>query len=146
MTVEEPVLIEITAPHGHTEAVEAALKRSGIRVTVEAGVERRAAGVLPWLIRIAVEGTIYELLKYVAKSGAKGVKGMFHDLRDSREGASEEGAIELVDSEHTHVILSSTLPDEAIEALEDLDWDERRGDYLVWRPDREEWLDPTKRN
>jgi hypothetical protein len=44
------------------------------------------------------------------------------------------------------VILSSTLPDEAIEALGELDWTEKRGDYLVWSDDRREWRDPTKRD
>jgi hypothetical protein len=147
LEIEEPVLIEATAPVGHAEAVEAVLERSGLDVRVEAAVERRSAGLLPWLIRIAVEGTIYELLKYVAASGTTGIKEMFRDLVDARDGAgSGKGSIELVDAEHTHVILSSTLPDEAIEALSELDWTEKRGDYLVWSDDRREWRDPTKRD
>jgi hypothetical protein len=109
-------------------------------------VERRAADVLPWLIRLVVEGTIYELLKYVATTGTTGIKEMYRELRDAREGAGNgEGSVELVDSEHTHVILSSTFSEEAIEVLEDLDWSEKRGD-LVWRAERGEWSDPTKRD
>jgi hypothetical protein len=87
LELEEPVLIEATAPVGHAEAVEAVLERNGLDVRVEAAVERRSAGLLPWLIRIAVEGTIYELLKYVASSGTTGIKEMFRDLVDARDGA-----------------------------------------------------------
>jgi hypothetical protein len=144
--IEEPVLIEATAPAGHAAAVEAVLKRNGLDARVEASVERRSAGLLPWLVRIALEGTVYELLKYMATTGTTAIKDMYRELQEAREGAgSGEGSVELVDSEHTHVILSGAVPDEAIEALEALDWSEKRGDYLVWRADRGEWWDPTKR-
>jgi hypothetical protein len=72
--IEDPVLIEATAPAGHVEAVEAVLKRNGLDARVEAGIERRAVGDLPWLTRIVEEGTIYELLKFVATGGTTGSK------------------------------------------------------------------------
>jgi hypothetical protein len=72
---------------------------------------------------------------------------MYRELQEAREGAgSGEGAVELVDYEHTHVIPSNAVPDEAIEALAALAWSEKRGGYLVWRADRGEWWDPTKRD
>jgi hypothetical protein len=145
--IEDPVLIEATAPAGHVEAVEAVLKRNGLDARVEAGIERRAVGDLPWLIRIVEEGTIYELLKFVATGGTTGIKEMYRELRDARNGAGNgKGSVELVDSENTHVILSSTLPDEAIEALDDLHWDELGGGWLVWDAGRKEWVDHTRRD
>jgi hypothetical protein len=43
------------------------------------------------------------------------------------------------------LVLSSEIPDEALEALRHLGWHELLGDYLIWDADRSAWRGPTKR-
>jgi hypothetical protein len=45
----------------------------------------------------------------------------------------------LRDPDRTNLILHSSYPDEALDALRELDWDAVRGDYLVWDEERRGW-------
>lgn len=67
------------------------------------------------------------------------------DLWNAREGTGNgEGHVDFGDLEDTRLIMPPTLPDEALDALEDLDWDELRGGWIVWDADRREWVDHTR--
>ena len=150
--IEEPVHIEATAPAEHIAAVEEAFARAGFRVAVAADYERRGADVLPWVVLVILESPIKPFFDaFAAKAGEDaydGLKQLLRDIRTARSGAGTgEGSIHIFsDSERTNVVLSSPLPDEAVEGLRDLDWNEVRGDWLVWDPQRKTWGDPRKRD
>jgi hypothetical protein len=147
MTVEiqQPVRIESAAPPDHAEAVADAFKGAGLDVEVEAVIETRGAvdQLLPWIVQVGIKDTIEG---FFLALGAAAFKVFVHDVWKARHGAGNgKGQIDIGDSEATHVLLPNSLPDEAIDALGELDWSEKRGDLLVWDIERREWHDPTKR-
>lgn len=148
--IKQPIVIEDTAPPEHVGAVVDAFSRAGVEVEVEAIYGRRAFDPLPWVIVIELLGPVRAFVSgFFGAAGGdaySGLKALLKDLVAARSGAGNgKGAIELRDPEHTAVIFSDALPDEAFEALRHLDWEEKRGDYLVWDARRNEWWDPTKR-
>lgn len=148
--IEEPVHIEATAPAEHVAAVEEAFARAGFRVAVAADYERKGADLLPWVVLIILENPIKPFIDaFAAKAGEDaydGLKQLLRDIRTARSGAGTgEGTIRISDPERTNVELPSPLPDEAVEALRDIDWNDVRGAWLVWDPQRKTWRDPTKR-
>jgi hypothetical protein len=153
MPIVEEVVIEASAPPGHAEAVEAAFRRAGFDVEVEDQLlESRGAGeALPWLVQVGLAVPITAFFTAFASEAGKdayqAVKTWVNEIWKAREGAGNgDGHIDIGDSEDTRLILPPSLPEDALDALEDLDWSEKRGDYLIWDPDRREWSDPTKRN
>lgn len=148
--IKHPVYIEDTATPDHRDAVTQAFARAGFDVDVEAGYGRRSADVLPWIVQVDLLLPVKVfLLAVVGAAGTdaySGVKKWVKDVRSARAGAGTgEGSIQIRDPDHTTVILPTTLPDEGVDALRDLDWDEMRSGYLVWDPDRKVWWDPLKR-
>ena len=149
MLIVQEVVIEASAPPGHAVAVEEAFKRAGFDIEVEDQlIEGRATGdVLPWLVQVGLDGTLTSFFAALGVDAYKRFKALVHDLWNAREGAGNgKGQIDFGDSEDTRLILPPSLPDEAFDALEDLDWDELRGGWIVWNADRKEWVDHTKRN
>jgi len=114
-------------------------------VHAEAVIERRSAGALPWVIYVTIAVPIAAFFQSFASEAGKdayaAVKQWVKDVRETRNG---DGSMVLRDPEHSNLVLNSGIPDEALEALRDLDWSEKRGDYLVWNDSRGEWLDPMK--
>jgi hypothetical protein len=53
------------------------------------------------------------------------IEDVFAVRRNSGNGT---GAVELRDPDRTSLILSTRIPQDALEALAALDWDEKRGD------------------
>lgn len=149
--VEDPVFIEETAPPGDVEAVEAAFAQAGFDVRVVAGYGRKAAGPLDWVIHITLAVPI---LAFFASFGAEAGKDAYGSVKDwtrrlwsARRGAGTgEGSVVLADPEGSHLILSSSIPPDALDALREIDWTAKRGGYLIWDTARREWRDPRKRD
>jgi hypothetical protein len=146
MSLLAEVMIEDTAPPGHNEAVAEAFKRVDLVLEVEAVWMRKSADILPWVVKVAVDGTLAGFFGALGVNAYSKFKRLVHDLREARTGAGDgTGSIDISDSDNTHLILPDSLPDEALDALRDVDWSEKRGEYLVWKPNRHEWVDPLKR-
>ncbi len=155
MSYIEQVVIEDTAPPEHPAAVKEAFARAGLEVEVDPSYGRRSGEVLPWIVLVVVglplkgflEGFGKGFGEAAGRDSYEALKAWRNDVSSARSGAGTgEGSIQISDPEHSNVILSSALPDEAIDALRDLDWNEHRGDYLVWDGTRKIWRDPTKRD
>ena len=65
-------------------------------------------------------------------------KAMFEARKES---GLCRGAISVVDLNGTELVLASDWPDEALDALAEIDWDQVEGGYLVWNEAEEEWID-----
>lgn len=145
--IEQPVLIEDTAPLGHAQAVAAAFARAGFQVEVAPRYGRRGADLLPWIVRVVLlVPTAHSLLSSPRKQARTPTPQLRSGSATSRQLAGTgEGSIHLVDPDASNVVLSSGLSENAIDALGEINWDEHRGDYLVWDASREEWRDLTKR-
>lgn len=152
----ESVYTEAGADPSELAAVRDAFQRAGFDVDVEPGVIRRTGvtAVLPWIVSVTLTVPIAAwFTSFAVESGKLAaqdvhaavkafVKGIFTARQDAGGG---RGALELEDSEGSRLSLTSDVPQEALDALAGIAWDEVRGGYLFWNPTERRWLDPTKR-
>ncbi len=148
--IDQPVHIEETATTVEVEAVRAAFARAGFDVEVVADYSLRARGGLPWIIELALTVPVSAFFAAFGAEAGKdayaATKRWVKDVIRSRAGSNAaEGTLHLVDSEHTHLKLDTGVPDEAIDAARDIDWDSMRGGYLFWSTDRKEWVNADRR-
>jgi|tagenome__1003787_1003787.scaffolds.fasta_scaffold19455531_1 hypothetical protein len=136
------------------EAVRAVFRAYGFDPELKDDYARRSTGVLPWIIIVTLGTPILAFLRAfgAAVGTAAGqdaypaFKNLVKDLWASRAGLpATHGAIEFEDSDNTRVILTSGLPDKALDALLRMDLEEHRGEYLVWDEESGIWRDPTRR-
>jgi hypothetical protein len=144
------VAIEDTASAAEVEALEAVFRRHGLDVEIVPDVVRVSNRLLPWVIYITLVAPVASF--FTAFGSAIGteagqdayravkrwVMDVFEARRDSGNG---QGSIVLRDLDHTNLVLHTAYPDEALDALRKVDWDELRGGYLVWDEQRRVWRD-----
>ena len=125
-----------------------AFQAYGFEPEVAADYGRRSGGVLPWIITVVVTTPVVAFFAAIGTAAGQdtyaAVKKWAKDMWASRTNSpASRGFLEIEDTENTRVILASDLPDEALDALVRLDWEEHRGEYLIW--DDGTWRDPTRR-
>jgi hypothetical protein len=128
--------------------VTAAFARAGLKVEVSPEYNRRAVGDLPWVVNVVL---LVPIGAFFAKFGSEAGKDAYAAVKDwirdvweaRRDAGTGTGSIDVSDPDASHLILSSSYPPEALDALCDIDWSEKRGDYLVWDHERRVWRDPT---
>jgi hypothetical protein len=149
----EPIPIDVAADDLASEhelrAVDAAFRDAGFEVQSAAAVGRKSAEVLDWVLYVTLGAPIAAFFTAMASEAGKDSYSALNrwakSIWEARRGAgTRSGSIVLRDSDHTNLVLSSRLPDEALDALERLNWDEVRGDYLVWNEAEGAWRDPMK--
>jgi hypothetical protein len=124
--------------------IREAFARAGfdVRPKEQVGV---GSGAAPWVISVTLGAPIATFFTTFASKAAEDayapVKRWVHDLWAARRAA---GSVVLQDFLGSTLVLSSGLPEAALDALRDLDWAEVRGDSLVWSEDKNEWLDPKR--
>jgi len=110
--------------------------------------EPRRPGCDSWLIEIILLSSVAEFfLTFGATFGTTPaldgddlVEQWLRDLVDARTGAQEEaGAITIVDSKDTTVVLHTPLPDGALAGLPLIDWDRVAGHRLEWDSVNDKW-------
>ena len=150
--IVESVSIEATASASQLEAVREAFLRAGFDVDVQADWERRSADVLPWLVSVGLGIPIETFFVNFAKSagsaageqagkdGYASFKTWFRDLLEARRTTdSGGGEVVLRDPDATTLVLVTSIPDEAIDALRELDWGRLQTGWLAWNAERREW-------
>jgi hypothetical protein len=143
----EPVVIERPAPPGQIEAVSEIFSCAGFDVEVASQYVRKGTGELPWLVQIAIEDTIEGFLLALGATGFVSFSALLRDIWRARDRATpSNGHVELVDVEGTHLILPSSLPDDALDALLTIEWLRGRGGRFVWDTDRNEWTNHAWRD
>ena len=114
---------------------------------------RRSSGLLPWIIAVTLATPITAFFAAfgttlgtaVAQDVHAAFKRWVKDMWASRAGSvADRGFLEVEDSDNTQVILTSGLPDEALDALLSMDLEEHRGEYLTWDEESGAWRDPTR--
>jgi hypothetical protein len=144
------VVIEDTASATDIEATTVAFRQLGFTRPVEPIYARRSAELLPWVVQATLA---VPFAAFFASFGAEAGKDAYGAAKawiralwtQRREAAGREGTVHLEDAGQSHLILASTLPEEALDALGGLDWSRVVGDYLVWDDQGRVWRDPTKR-
>jgi hypothetical protein len=137
------------------EAVRKAFRAYGFDPDLEADYARRSwsADVLPWIVAVVLTTPITAFFAAfgTAAGAAAGqdaytaVKEWVKDVWASRSSSpAGRGYLEIEDSDNTRVILSSDTPEQALDALVSMDFEERRGEYLTWDDESGTWRDPTR--
>ena len=58
------------------------------------------------------------------------------------DSGTGEGSIEISDADGTTLVVTTGLPDAALDGLADIQWDEVRGHDLAWDDTASLWRDP----
>lgn len=133
-SAERLVAIRGAAPAGPVGAIAEALGEAGFEA--EIGDRYLAKGpAADWLIEIGVRSTIEG---FFLALGAAGFTKLMRTVFESEEDA-EQARLEVVDRDGTRLPLSTALPDEALSALQDMDWSDVRGGSLTWVASRRTW-------
>jgi hypothetical protein len=106
---------------------------------------------LPWLVGVTLTTPIVAYFAAIGTAADEdtyaAVKKWVHAVWAARAGSeADEGSFTLEDPERTRLILSTRIPDEALDALSGIDWELGRGKYLVWDQAAQAWHDPTHRS
>jgi hypothetical protein len=134
------VAMDEEASVAEVEAVEAVLRKAGFSEPVSPSVGRRSLGDLPFVIYVSAPVMAF-LSAFMGAAGKDAYDSLKHFVRDVRAARRDRpGSIVIEDRESredsTVLVLSADLPDEAFEALADLDFEALKGAYLVWDRDR----------
>jgi hypothetical protein len=144
--VIERTLIEYEAPPEEVAAVQEALASFGFSVTVrpEYPLTGGPPTDLSWAVFIALGVPLTAF--FTALGSAAGtdayaaLKEWVERVRDARRLTSGRGEIRIHDA-HTSMVIPADIPDEAIDALRDVDWAGLRGGHLVWVEEQQVWRD-----
>jgi hypothetical protein len=147
--VVKDVSLDVRASAGEVRAVEDAFARAGFQVEARPVVITRGAFVPPWVIYVTILVPVAEFFRAFAAEAGKdayaAVKTWAKDVMAARR-ESGDGSVDLRDPEGTTLILSTHFPEEALDALSEIDWDDVRGGYLLWDAEKERWFDQLKRH
>lgn len=139
------VRVEYTASVSEIEAIAAVFSRHGLAVEPEAVKGQRYGSVLPWLIEITLAAPFAAFFTSAASEAGKdayqAAKALLRDLARTRRKGSDHGSIDLIDSTSSHLILPAPIPEEALKALEQLDWTLIRSAYLLWDDEYGRWYE-----
>jgi hypothetical protein len=147
-TVVEEVSLDVRASPGEVRLVEEAFTRAGFQVEANPKVNSRGAGVPPWLVYVTIAVPVADFFRAFASEAGRdayaAVKAWANDVMAARR-ESGDGSIRLDDSDGTTLILHTSFPDEALDALAEIDWSEMTGGgYLLWGAETGRWFDRLK--
>jgi len=142
----ESVHADVEASRAEVREVEDAFARAGfVEIRVRADEVRRSTGLLPWIVAVTIGVPVKSFFDgFFATPGERtydALEAWVKDIWRARHSDVRAGAINIEDPDGTTVILSTTIPDEAIAALANLDWDQLRGGYLIWEDEQRQWRD-----
>jgi hypothetical protein len=142
----EAVVVEYAAPTSEIEAMVTVLARYGVACRPEPTKGYRSGGALPWLIEITLAAPFAAFFTSAATEAGKdaylAAKDFLHGMARARQRDDRAfGAIYVIDSDRTHLVLPDDTPDTALSALRDLDWSQVRGGYLLWDEERGRWAE-----
>lgn len=149
----ESVKLDVLAREHEVAAVEEAFARAGFKVEARPTVETRAdhlgAAVLPWLVYVVVTVPLGAFLVGFGSAAGKdawgAVKTWVWDVWEARESPyGVGGTLDVRDPLGTRLVLSPPLPDEALDALAEIDWEAVEGGDLHWDENRGEWRDAMR--
>jgi hypothetical protein len=128
------VLLDVEASPEEVAAVERVVRSFGIGGRVEAGLHRKALGDLPFTVYVFMP-VAAGFLGALGTDLYAGLKRFLTGIVEARNG--RRGAVVIRDG--AQLVLSSDLPDEALQALAELDPSELEDGYWVWDRDAHEW-------
>jgi hypothetical protein len=119
------------------ESVEQVLRSFGIEPQVEADYVRKSLGELPFIVYVLMP-IVGGFLAALGSDIYQATKRLLSDLQAAHDG--RRGELVVDDREAgTRIVLGTELPDDALQALAALDWDQLEGGHLVWDAQDQRW-------
>lgn len=148
MPIDGEIAMDKQADAAEVAAVSDLFKEAGFTGSVRAEIEHRSAGEIPFVIYVSVPVTAFlsAFAGAAGKDAYDSLKGFLRRIREARRNRSGSVVVRNLGgtNDSTVLVLSADLPDEAFEALGDLDLEANKGAYLVWDNDGDKrWHDPT---
>jgi hypothetical protein len=148
-----PVLLDRYASPAEVEDVRAVFQRAGARAMVRPVWEKPPqTGNGPFWIVLILLGVSFKAFAdgffgKLGENAADALREFVEELRRTRDQSTraDNGWIQFDDPDDTKVMLGADLPQEAYEALLQLDWSEHTGGMLMWDDTAHEWYDPNRR-
>ena len=149
----ESVSLTVFAREDEVAAVEQAFARAGFQIDARADVETRSdhwgGAAAPWLIYVMLAVPISAFFAAFGSEAGKdayaAVKEWTRDIFAVHQKPHYAGGtLDIRDPRGTRVVLSPPLPDEALDALADIDWASVEGGDLLWDERRREWRDAMR--
>lgn len=144
------VSVDAGAPTEEMTAIREIFDAHGIEAEVQDNYVRLSAGELPWAVDVVCA------LKWIALAFATGVvgkagadawdeyraggwRGLVRFIEEITSARGGDGAITIRDPEGPDVHLDSDIPEEALAALAELNWEQMSDGMLGWNGARGEW-------
>lgn len=125
--------IALTVNNGDAKAIKDALIEEGIEVSELSEQPIQGLAFLAPVVLWVVGGVTYDVAKFVAKRGAKGLKQLVKKTQKKSGRPEEKTTVYLTDeTTKTTAVLTSDLPEEAYEALAKIDLRKLPGLTLNW--------------
>lgn len=129
--------VDVLAPPEEVAAVEATLARFGFGGKAVAGIPLSGGPPLPldWVLTVTLAVPIGAFFSAFGAEAGKDAYAAFKewlsDVRAARRATGDRGRITL-QYEETSLLLPADLPDAAVDALREIDWNAETSTYLVW--------------
>jgi hypothetical protein len=143
------IRVEVDAVTEHErDGIERAFRRAGLNVRVEPpSTEVRGATPPTWIIEIYVahlvlkpffNGFLTRTGELAAEDSYRAFKRFVRELFDTV--GERDGFIRIIDADDRLIEIPRTIPDEALDALLEVDWSKHLPGDLFWSEKRQEWL------
>ena len=134
------IFLDTSATDSEINAVVEAARTEGIRGSVQAVVERRGLGELPWLVVLSAPISVF-VSAFFAAAGNDAYGGLRRLVsRLFRARRNSNGCVELEDNDSgTYIILTDDLPVEAYQHLAKIGLERLKGGYWVWESEHHKW-------
>ncbi len=151
--------VDVLAPPEEVAAVEATLARIGFRGKAVAAIPLSGGPPVPldWVLTLTLAVPISAFFTAFGAEAGKDAYAAFKkwlsEVRAARRPTGERGRLTL-QYEETSLVLPADLPDVAVDALREIDWNVETSTYLVWDEVRgflafddgqDEWREMPKR-
>ncbi len=143
--MDEPISVSINnfATDEELEAIQEAFRLAGIDTKVEATYFMKSADPVPWIVTITLASATGAFLSgFFGKLGADAADGMQEWVRRIwkawESSPALPGRIEIHGKDGTTVDIRNP-PEEAYNALLELDWEDIECGWLFWDSDAGEW-------
>lgn len=144
------VSVDAGAPSEEMAAIRQIFDARGIEADVQDTYVRLSAGELPWTVDLVCALKWLALAFATGFAGAGGAdawkeyraggwRGLAQFIKEITSAREGDGTITIRDPEGPDVHLDASIPEEALVALADLDWEEMSDGMLGWNDERGEW-------
>jgi hypothetical protein len=147
-----PVLLDRYATPDEVAEVRAVFERAGGSAMVRAVWEKppQTGNGAFWmtlvLLGVSFKAFADGFFGKLGEDAAVALRDFVEDLREARMDSThaDDGWVEFDDVDETNVMLSSGVPEEAYQALLEIDWSHARGGMIMWDGASRRWFDPNR--